>query len=223
MPNECDIGVPRVTRIGVDPAEPRHIWAVIEAGGPWRSFDGGDTWQKVWGGLNDSHAHQDMHNITLVPNTQLTPSAKDGYVTLGVGRKTTVLFTAISGVFATDDGGETVRPIVTKDTAPMPYFQGTAVRPDNPNVMFIGIGDTVPGTVGAVARSKDGGHTWEKMDLPVLPNTELHQVVINPENPDQVVAASLFGQLYKSDDGGNHWEKLQRELSEIRDVAVIPN
>ncbi len=123
MPNTCMIGVPRVTRLGVDPADHRHVWAVIEAGGPWRSFDGGDTWQKVWGGLSDEHRHQDMHNLTLVPNTQLSASsAKEGYATLGRGTKTTALFTSESGVFATDDGGETVRPVVTKDTAPMPYF-----------------------------------------------------------------------------------------------------
>ncbi len=97
------------------------------------------------------------------------------------------------------------------------------MRPDNPSIIFVGLGDTVPGSVGSVARSKDGGQTWEKLDLPVLPNTELHNVVLNPANPDQIVASSLFGQLYKSDDGGNHWEKLQRELSEIRTLAVIPN
>lgn len=223
MPKTCMIGVPRVTRLGVDPTDHRHVWAVVEAGGPWRSFDGGDTWQQVWGGLVNEHKHQDMHSLSILPGTELSPSGHENFVTLGRGRKTTVVFTSVSGVFATDDNGETVRPIITEDTAPMRYFQIAAVRPDDPQTIFVGIGDSLPGSIGAIVKTTNGGKTWEKMDLPVLPNSELHNIVINPGNPEQVVATSIFGQIYKSDDGGHRWEKLSRELSEIRMLAVVPN
>ncbi len=223
MPKTCMIGIPRVTRLGVDPGDHRHIWAVVEAGGPWRSFDGGDTWQQVWGGLVNEHKHQDMHSLSILPNTQLTPSSHDGYVTLGAGRKTTVIFTAVSGVFATDDNGETVRPIINSETSPMPYFQIAAVRPDDPKTIFVGIGDSLPGSIGAIVKTTDGGHTWEKMDLPVLPNSEVHNIVLNPANPDQIIANSIFGQFYTSEDAGKHWSKLHRELSEVRMLAIVPN
>ena len=46
---------------------------------------------------------------------------------------------------------------------------------------------------------------------------------VNRAIPNVIVANSMFGYLYVSSDGGDSWIKLQRELSEIRALACMPN
>ena len=41
------------------------------------------------------------------------------------------------------------------------YCRGMVIKADNPEVMFVGNGDFIPGTTGAVQRTKDGGKSWE--------------------------------------------------------------
>ena len=96
------------------------------------------------------------------------------------------------------------------------------VQPDNPNVIFVTIGDTTPGQTGTVMRSKDTGKTWENLPLPVEPNTAMWTVNIQPNDPAVVFAGSRYGYLYRSDDGGDSWNKLRREFSEISSVMWLP-
>lgn len=79
------------------------------------------------------------------------------------------------------------------------------------------------GVTGAVQITRDGGQSWEKADLPVEPNSVVYWLANNPEMPNVVAAASLFGYVYVSEDGGNSWSKLQKEFGEIRALAITPN
>ena len=73
--------------------------------------------------------------------------------------------------------------------------------------MFVGNGDFIPGVTGAVQVTRDGGQTWDKADLPVEPNSVVYWLANNPEMPNVVAAASLFGYVYVSEDGGKHLEQ----------------
>ena len=55
-----------------------------------------------------------------------------------------------------------------------------------------------------------------------MPNSVVYWLANNPEMPNVVAAASLFGYVYVSEDGGNTWSKLQKEFGEIRALAVTP-
>ena len=97
------------------------------------------------------------------------------------------------------------------------------IKRDNPDVVFVGNGDFIPGVTGAVQRSKDGGQSWEAAALPVEPNSVIYWLGSHAEVPDVIVAVSLFGYVYVSEDGGDSWRKLKKEFGEIRSVAVLPN
>jgi photosystem II stability/assembly factor-like uncharacterized protein len=98
-----------------------------------------------------------------------------------------------------------------------------ALRPGNPDVMFVANGDFIPGKRGAIQRTLDGGATWERCKLEVEPNSTMYWFGVNPANPDVVAANSLHGYVYLSRDGGGSWEKLRREFGEIRALAWLPN
>ena len=103
------------------------------------------------------------------------------------------------------------------------YCRGMIVKSNDPNTLFVGNGDFIPGVTGAIRRSKDAGRTWEAVDLPVEPNSVVYWLASHPETPDVVVAGSLYGYVYVSNDGGDSWAKLKKEFGEIRSVAVSPN
>ena len=54
-------------------------------------------------------------------------------------------------------------------------------------------------------------------------NSIAYWLANNPEMPNVVAAASLFGYVYASEDGGDTWSSLQKESGEIRAQPVTPN
>ncbi|MGH9485445.1 MAG: glycosyl hydrolase, partial [Terriglobales bacterium] len=93
-----------------------------------------------------------------------------------------------------------------------------AVAPSNPKVIYAGTGecdirnDAIPGD--GIYKSADGGKTWTYAGLRQTHTT--CSLIIDPQNPDTVYAASLGqvfvpnseGGIYKTTDGGATWTKL---------------
>ena len=199
---ECPaVGVPRVTGIAIDPDNRRNIWVGLEVDGVRRSTDGGDTWVKLNGGI----PNPDVHNVTVA-----------------AGPPNTVVVVVNNDVYTSDDDGTTWKAIGIREVFPFTYPRGIMVQPGNSNVIFLTIGDTTPGRTGTVMRSKDTGKTWERLSLPVEPNTAMWVVNAQPSAPEVVFAGSRYGYLYRSEDGGDSWTKLWREFSEISSVLWIP-
>jgi photosystem II stability/assembly factor-like uncharacterized protein len=106
---------------------------------------------------------------------------------------------------------------------PWSYCRALAQKSGAPEVVFLGNGDAPPGSVGIVARSVDGGETWQKPSMPGLANSTLWNFAVHPADPELIYAASVSGQVYRSTDGGASWLKLAREFGEIRALAWTPN
>ena len=199
---ECPaVGIPRVTGIAIDPANHRNIWVGLEVDGVRRSTDGGDTWTSIDGGI----PNLDVHNVAVAG-----------------GPPKTVIVVVNNDVFTSTDDGAHWNPVRVREVFPFTYPRGIMVQPGNPQVIFLTIGDTTPGRIGAVMRSKDAAKSWESLPLPVQPNTAMWVVNIQPFDPNVVFAGSRYGYLYRSDDGGDSWRKLWREFSEISSVTWIP-
>ena len=201
MAQECHIGPPMVTNLMVDPQDHRAVWAGVEVDGVYRSLDGGDTWTHIEGGV-----HPDIHGMAI-----------------SLGEPKRVLASTPREIFSTTDSGESWQSVVTTEGFPLHYSRGIAVKPDDPNTIFAAIGDTAIGSTGAIQRSTDGGETWETRPLPVEPNSNIWSLATHPADPNTVLAASLFGEVYTSGDAGDSWQKLKREFSEIGALAWVPN
>ena len=208
IPEECPIGPPRVTNLVIDPRNHRNIWAGVELGGVFRSRDGGDHWTRL-PQLGPRESSTDVHGVAISPSAP--------------GK---ILVTTPDGIWTSNDEGESwtlhaFPKFAERDR--VSYCRGVAVKPDDPDAVFVANGNDVPGDAGAIQQSRDGGRTWQRAPLPVEPNSTMYWFAVNPAMPDVIVANSMFGYLYVSGDGGRSWKKLRRELSEIRGLACLPN
>jgi len=209
IPERCPIGVPRTTNIVVDPADSATVWASVEVAGLHRSRDGGDTWSAL-GSLGPSEFYDDVHGFTM-----------------RASRDTAQLFaTSPFGVARSDDDGDTwswhtfdAFPGSRSDVA----YSRCVRAPWDDGTVIVCVGDYIPGAVGALEISRDGGETWKRSDMPVKPNSTMYWLAVSEDLPGVVVATSVFGQVFVSDDHADTWRKLDREFGEIRAVCVTPD
>lgn len=130
------------------------------------------------------------------------------------------------GVWKTTDAGLHWYPIF--DEQPIASIGAIAVAPSNPDILYVGTGETDPRSQisygDGMYKSTDAGKTWTHLGL----DQTLHiaQVIVDPQNPNRVFAAAL-GNLYaanpergvyRSLDGGQTWQKV---LYKNPDVGAI--
>ena len=211
MSDECPIGTPRTTNVAVDRGDPRHVWAGVEVDGVYHSSDGGDSWTHH-PDIGPSVFHGDIHGLAL--------------------KESRVLVTTPFGLAESADAGDSWQwkefapfELDTDDrpmALPSAYCRGIFVSPTEPDVMLVGCGDYIPGQIGGIQRSTDGGRTWSAVDLPVTPNSTVYWMAMHPDVPGVVAATSILGQVFLSRDHGESWTKLDREFGHIRSVCVLP-
>ena len=122
---------------------------------------------------------------------------------------------ASGGIFKTVDGGLTWDPIF--DEQPVHSIGDIAVAPSDPNVVWVGTGESCIRShisVGeGIYRSTDAGRTWTRMGLEKT--GRIGKVIVDPRNPDVVLACALghaYGPqqergVFRTTDGGKTWER----------------
>ena len=128
------------------------------------------------------------------------------------------------GLFKTTDGGANWFPI--SEYVASLGVSGIAVNPVNPDIIYVLSGDgnsndggcfsgaycdSLEGKISAsngVYKTINGGNTWQKLpDFPGVNSATLYQgrqLIINPANPNTLLAATSIG-LFRTTDSGNHW------------------
>ncbi len=140
---------------------------------------------------------------------------------------------ASGGVFKSTDGGVQWEPIF--DDQPAASIGSLALDPVNPNVVWVGTGETfIRSNVSignGIYKSTDGGKHWTHMGLEKT--GRIGRIVIDPANPDIVLAAAM-GHLYgpqqergvfRTTDGGTTWERVLfvDENTGASDIVMDPN
>jgi photosystem II stability/assembly factor-like uncharacterized protein len=131
------------------------------------------------------------------------------------GDGATFYFGAVDGgVWKTTDAGTVWKPIF--DQQPVASIGALAVSASNPNVIYVGTGETDIrsdlASGAGVYKSTDSGQTWTYVGL--KETRQIAKIVIDPTGPDVVYAGALghaYGPnaergIYKSVDGGATWK-----------------
>jgi photosystem II stability/assembly factor-like uncharacterized protein len=193
----------RVTTIVADPLERDTFWAGVEIDGVRRSQDAGRTWQAIGSGLSS----QDIHALAVLR---------------GAAGTRRLLAATNNDVNLSSDNGHTWQPLHVGRSLPWSYCRALAQPINQPEVVLLGNGNGPPGHAGIVARSIDGGDSWEAAQMPGLANSTIWNFAVHPADPKLIYASSVSGEVYRSIDGGISWDKLAREFGEIRALAWTP-
>ena len=133
--------------------------------------------------------------------------------------------TAAGGVWRSTDGGSSWMPM--NDQLPSLAVSCVVAHPTNSNIIYIGTGDHFgyAGDGVGVLKSIDGGATWTQTGLSWQLSSALsiYEMVIDPGNPETLVAATSDG-IYRTVDGGASWMQ-QLNLASGRntyDIVINP-
>jgi len=180
----------------------RKPWTIISGAakenGLYKSTDGGDSWKQMTNGLPDS--------LTGKADFAVTPADPDRIYALleAPGKK--------QGLYRSDDRGESWKQMSdttgTIMTRPF-YFTNITAHPTNPDKVYVG---NVRYWV-----SEDGGKTFERRNVT---HADVHDLWINPEQPDIQVQGNDGGATVTLD-GGKTWStQLNQPTAELYQVNV---
>jgi photosystem II stability/assembly factor-like uncharacterized protein len=139
--------------------------------------------------------------------------------------------TASGGVWKSSDGGLTWKPIF--DDQPTATAGSIAVAASNPNILYVGSGETnLRGNIVAgngIYKSGDAGKTWTHV---WKQEGQIGTMAIHPTNADIAFAAVLghaFGPnpergIYRTTDGGKTWTQVLKKDADsgASDVCIDP-
>jgi hypothetical protein len=194
--------------VAIDPHDSQTIYAGAWGEGIWKSSDGGVRWSNLSTALSRGH----VFSVALNP--------LDGALYAGCEP---------SAVFRSDDAGadwEELRTLTQLPSAPQWSFpprpdtshvRCIAPSPHNADLLLVGIEQ------GCLARSTDGGLSWEDHRPGALP--DVHAIAWHPQQSRRAYEAGGFGGAAWSDDAGAQWRNAEGgvELRYTWGLAVHPS
>ncbi|MBM3295164.1 MAG: hypothetical protein FJY82_11675, partial [Candidatus Aminicenantes bacterium] len=200
----------RILHVAVDPRRPTTFYLAPSTGGIWKTTNNGTTFASVL----------PQESMVSVGHMALAPSNPD-IVWVGSGDAASGRIPLRGfGVWKSTDAGKTWTHMGLTETR---HIGQVAVHPRDPNTVYVA-------AVGyhfsfnperGLYKTTDGGKTWAKV-LFISDKVGVVNVVINPQNPDVVYAATYdksripwnFDEggpetgIYRTKDGGKKWKRL---------------
>jgi photosystem II stability/assembly factor-like uncharacterized protein len=175
------------------------------ASGLFRSTDGGTTWQELTAETNKGFPKKPYGRIAVA----IAPSnAKRVYA---------FVESTESALFVSDDGGQTWEQRDKSNWMvwrPF-YFANLIVDPKNPDRVFK--------TDGALILSEDAGKSFATVGGFVGAHGDVHDVWIDPTNPQTVFSADDGGMWYSYNGGSKWWKGDNLPVSQFYHVSLDDN
>ncbi|MEJ2539145.1 MAG: glycosyl hydrolase, partial [Gemmatimonadota bacterium] len=189
---------PRILYAGMWRAE-RKPWAVISGGpegGLYKSSDGGDSWEKLSGGLPEG--------VVGKVGITVSPANPDRVWAI-------VEAEPEGGVYRSDDAGQTWSRVNRENRLRQRAWYYTHIEADPVDEHTVWVLNT------GLYRSVDGGSTYESF---AVPHGDVHDLWLNPEDPELMVVANDGG-AQVSLNGAESWTTYYNQpTAELYDVVV---
>jgi photosystem II stability/assembly factor-like uncharacterized protein len=219
----------RVVGFAVHPTDRGHYYVAAACGGVWKTTNAGITWTPVF----DNEGSYSIGIVVLDPKNP-------HIVWVGTGENNSQRSVGYGdGVYRSEDGGKSWKNVGLKNSE---HIGKIVIDPRNSNTVYVAAQGPLwgPGGDRGLFKTSDGGKTWKNV-LPISENTGITDVVLDPRNPDVLIAAAYQRRrhvwtlidggpesaLYKSTDAGATWTKLKtglptEELGRIG-LAIAPS
>jgi photosystem II stability/assembly factor-like uncharacterized protein len=206
----------RVMTIAVHPSDNAVFYVGAASGGVWKTVNGGASFQPVF----DKEGSYSIGWIAVDPK-------RPSIVWVGTGERNSQRSVAYGdGVYKSEDGGRSWTNVGLKSSE---HIGRVVIDPKNSDTVYVAAQGPLwaPGGDRGLYKTTDGGKTWAQV-LKISENTGVSDVVLDPRDPDVVVAASYQRRrhfftmidggpesaIHRSTDGGKTWKKVTTGLPE---------
>ena len=204
----------RVSDLAVREDNPKIYYAAIASGGLWKTENSGTTWTPIF----DGEGSYSLGCITIDPSDPNT-------LWVGTGENNSQRSVAYGdGVYKSTDGGASWTNVGLEASE---HIGMIVVDPRDSDVVYVAAQGPLWSAGGdrGLYKTTDGGASWEKV-LEISEHTGVNEVVIDPRDPDVLLAASYQRRrrtwtlidggpesaIYKSTDAGATWRKIESGL-----------
>jgi photosystem II stability/assembly factor-like uncharacterized protein len=178
-----------------EPNNPLTAYLAISDSRPWKTIDGGKTWNYIDTGFEAPDGGR-INGVTSFGISPMRPHTV--YATGGQSRS------RISAVFKTRDGGKVWHPICnglppTSTNSPQWNAVNIAVDPVNPDLAFVTL--NMKNGEGRIYRTTDGGNLWTLAKT----TTTLYSNVAISKGGDVIATGGANGIVYIGTNSGKSW------------------
>lgn len=204
----------RVVGFAVNPNDRSHFFVAAASGGVWKTTNGGTTWTPVF----DSEGSYSIGCVVMDPKN---PSV----LWVGTGENNSQRSVGYGdGVYKSTDSGKTWTNVGLKQSE---HIGKILIDPRDSDTVYIAAQGPLWNSGGdrGLYKTTDGGKTWNRI-LAIDDNTGVTDIVLDPRNPDVLIAASYQRRrhvwtiinggpgsaIHRSTDGGKTWKKMTSGL-----------
>ena len=210
-----------ISKIIIHPDDPDTLWVASQGPlwspggerGVFKTTDGGETWENTL----------EIGEFTGATDLLIDPRNPDRlYAAMWQHHRTVAAYVGggpESGLWKSEDGGETWSELTTGLPEGNMGKIGMAISPMQPDVIYAAI--ELDQREGGTWKSTNRGASWEKLSDTVSGGTGPHyyqELYASPHYFDRIYLVSNTSQI--SNDGGKTWSNLNNEYKHVDDHAI---
>jgi photosystem II stability/assembly factor-like uncharacterized protein len=205
----------RISDIAVDQNNPSTWYTAVASGGVWKTQNAGTTWTPIF----------DKQSVYSTGDVTIAPSNSD-IIWVGTGENNGGRHISFGdGVYKSLDGGKTWQNMGLKKSE---HISDIIIHPTNSNTVWVSAQGPLWSSGGerGLYKTKDGGKSWDQVLVPEDKWTGVTSLLIDPNDPDKLYAATWSRQrtvavyvgtgpasgIHTSNDGGETWKELKTGL-----------
>ncbi len=204
----------RIVGFAVNPNDRANYFIAVASGGVWKTTNAGTTWTPVF-------ENEGSYSVGCVVMDPKNPNV----LWVGTGENNSQRSVGYGdGVYKSVDGGKTWANVGLKASE---HIGKILIDPRDSDTVYVAAQGPLwkEGGDRGLYKTTDGGKTWTRV-LAIDDNTGVTDIVLDPRNPDVLIAASYQRRrhvwtiinggpgsgIHRSTDGGKTWKKITQGL-----------